>query len=49
MKNKLIAITLFGLLFFSMSSCEKDFLDKGPEEDLTLDEVFANRQYVSSP
>ncbi len=27
-------------------SCEKGFLDKAPDEDLTIDDVFAERQYA---
>ena len=33
-------------LFLAASGCTKDFLDKTPDEDLTLDEVFAQRQYA---
>lgn len=47
MKNKIISIFFSGLLLFS-TSCEEDFLDKGPEEDLTIDEVFAERAYAEN-
>ena len=33
-------------LFIALSGCTKDFLDKTPDEDLTLDQVFAQRQYA---
>ncbi|WP_207434809.1 RagB/SusD family nutrient uptake outer membrane protein [Sabulibacter ruber] len=47
MKSKIISLALSLLILLAMS-CEQDFLDKGPEEDLTLDEVFAERQYAES-
>ncbi|MFC6997210.1 RagB/SusD family nutrient uptake outer membrane protein [Rufibacter roseus] len=47
MKNKLISLALSALLLISMS-CEQDFLDKGPEEDLTIDKVFAERAYAEN-
>ncbi len=48
MKNKIISLALSGLMLCGILSCEKDFLDKGPEEDLTLDEVFAERSYAEN-
>ncbi len=44
---KLIIKSLFvSLLVFSAVSCKKDFLDKAPDDDLTLKEVFANHDYA---
>lgn len=40
---KYIYISILMLLF---SSCQKGFLDKTPTEDMTLEDVFAERQYA---
>jgi len=34
------------LVLTIFASCEKGFLDKAPDEDLTIDDVFAERQYA---
>lgn len=39
---KIISLVAVAL---SLASCE-DFLDKQPDENLTLDDVFANRLYT---
>ena len=39
-------ILLLLVLLFCGSSCEEGFLDKAPDEDLTLTDVFAERQYA---
>jgi len=36
------------LLFFIASSCKKSYLDKAPDDDLTVDQVFANSQYAQN-
>ena len=38
-------LVLLIILAFS-TSCEGDFLDKAPDEDMTLDDVFMERQYA---
>ncbi|MFB2119395.1 RagB/SusD family nutrient uptake outer membrane protein [Parapedobacter sp. 2B3] len=41
-----IQLLVFVGLAFTVTSCEKDYLDKTPDEDLSLDDVFANRNYT---
>jgi hypothetical protein len=44
---KSIIKTIFGVLLLCMSAaCKKDYLDKAPDDDLTLEKVFANRDYA---
>lgn len=38
----------FSLLILIVVSCKKDFLDKAPDDDLTIDQVFANRDYANN-
>lgn len=45
MKRIFINITVIAFLI-AFSGCTKDFLNKMPDEDMTLDEVFAQRQYA---
>jgi len=45
MKRIFLYITVF-TFFLALNGCTKDFLDKTPDEDLTLDQVFAQRQYA---
>jgi hypothetical protein len=45
MSNVKYTLLLLVLLFCG-SSCEEGFLDKAPDEDLTLTDVFAERQYA---
>ncbi|HVW60567.1 MAG TPA: hypothetical protein VHC48_11040, partial [Puia sp.] len=46
--NSIIKIS-FGVLLLSMATaCKKDYLDKAPDDDLTLQKVFANRDYAMS-
>ena len=45
--NKIwIFITVLGVVFFT--GCKKDFLDKTPDEDLTIGDVFTNFRYAES-
>jgi starch-binding outer membrane protein, SusD/RagB family len=43
MKNRSL-ISLLLTIVISASSCKKDFLDKQPDDMLTIDQVFANRK-----
>lgn len=45
MKRIITSITVV-TFFIALSGCTKDFLDKTPDEDLTLDQVFEQRQYA---
>lgn len=44
------AISFFILLMASgvLFSCKKEFLNKGPEEDLTIEKVFSERRYAEA-
>lgn len=44
-KNLLI-LFLISIFVLNITSCQKDFLDMVPDEDLTLEEVFENRLYT---
>lgn len=47
MERKSIKWVVLTLLISTITaSCEKGFLDKAPDEDLTIDDVFAERQYA---
>lgn len=47
MERKSIKWVVLTLLMSTIgASCEKGFLDKAPDEDLTIDDVFAERQYA---
>ena len=47
--KRFIISTSAAVLFLSLAvSCKKDYLDKAPDDDLTLDKVFANRDYAQS-
>lgn len=47
MERKSIKWVVLTLLISTIAaSCEKGFLDKAPDEDLTIDDVFAERQYA---
>lgn len=43
-----IHLAMFLLLIFIGLSCKKEFLDKAPDDDLTLEKVFANRDYANN-
>ena len=43
-----INIIVTAILICSVSSCKKNFLNKIPDDDLTVDQVFANRDYASN-
>lgn len=45
-KNSLSILLMFVLLF--SQSCRKDFLDKTPEEDITIQEAFKQRRYAEA-
>lgn len=36
------------LQFILMTSCQKDFLEKAPEEDITIEEAFLQRRYAEA-
>src|SRR5690606_14744901 len=44
--KKLIALIL--IQFFFVISCQKDFLEKGPEEDITIEDAFLQRRYAEA-
>lgn len=44
--KKLIGVLL--LQFFLVTSCQKDFLEKGPEEDITIEDAFLQRRYAEA-
>lgn len=44
--KKIIFVSLLFLMFAATNSCKKNFLDKTPDEDMTIDSVFASRQYA---
>jgi hypothetical protein len=46
MKYLICGLVLVQLLMFS--SCKKDFLDKSPEEDITIEEAFLQRRYAEA-
>src|SRR5690349_12521802 len=46
MKYLICGLLLVQLLMFS--SCKKDFLDKSPEEDITIEEAFLQRKYAEA-
>ncbi|RYY37856.1 MAG: RagB/SusD family nutrient uptake outer membrane protein [Sphingobacteriaceae bacterium] len=39
---------LFMVQLIVLSSCNKDFLDKSPEEDITIEEAFLQRRYAEA-
>jgi hypothetical protein len=41
-------IVIFSILIILAASCKKGFLNKAPDEDLTIDQVFAQRRYAES-
>src|SRR5690606_7015786 len=42
-----LIITLgLSVLLFTVPSCKKDFLDKTPDEDLTVEQVFSNSTFT---
>ena len=43
--ERILYFVLFGSLVGAMVSCDK-FLDKGPEENLSIEQTFAERAYV---
>ncbi|MBD1420889.1 RagB/SusD family nutrient uptake outer membrane protein [Sphingobacterium chuzhouense] len=45
--NKALFLTAISFIFFS-SGCQKDFLDKTPDEDLTIEDVFSQHRYAES-
>lgn len=45
MKYTVIILLSFLVL---MHSCKSDFLDKGPEEDITVEEAFSQRRYAEA-
>ena len=46
---KTILKSIFLLLFMCCAaSCKKDFLNKAPDDDLTIDQVFANHDYAKN-
>lgn len=47
MQSKIFLFIFLSLLLTGVS-CKKNFLDKAPDEDLTLDDVFKNRRYAES-
>jgi len=46
--NSIIKTTLGILLLSLAAGCKKDYLDKAPDDDLTLNKVFGNRDYAMS-
>ena len=46
--NKAKFLYIFSVLLLVSVSCNKDYLDKTPDEDLTLEEVFSQRRYAES-
>ena len=46
--NAIIKTFAAALLLCLAVSCKKDYLDKAPDDDLTLSKVFANRDYAQS-
>ncbi|QNL50545.1 RagB/SusD family nutrient uptake outer membrane protein [Olivibacter sp. SDN3] len=46
MKVNILYMVLFAFCLLFPTACKKDFLDKEPDEDMTLDQVFAERQYA---
>ena len=46
MKRNIRYIIAGVLMVFITSSCSKDFLDKAPEEDITIEEAFLQRKYA---
>jgi len=44
--KKTIILFLISILTLNFSSCKEDYLDMIPDEDLTLEDVFANRLYT---
>ncbi|ACU05599.1 MULTISPECIES: RagB/SusD family nutrient uptake outer membrane protein [Pedobacter] len=48
MNYKYIFSTLLMLSILTVTSCRKDFLEKTPEEDITIEEAFQKRNYAES-
>jgi hypothetical protein len=48
MNYKYIFSTLLMLSILTVTSCRKDFLDKTPEEDITIEEAFEKRNYAEA-
>ncbi len=46
--KKLFIIGLIFLSQIAITSCQKDFLDKAPEEDITIEEAFLQRRYAEA-
>lgn len=44
----LVKSMMVTLLLFVTASCKKDFLNKAPDDDLTIDKVFGNRDYAQN-
>ncbi|MEC5145277.1 RagB/SusD family nutrient uptake outer membrane protein [Chitinophaga sp. 180180018-2] len=44
----IISSLMFLFFLFMIISCKKDFLDKAPDDDLNIDQVFANRDYANN-
>jgi hypothetical protein len=48
-KPNIIKIFAGGALMMTLATaCKKDYLDKAPDDDLTIDKVFANRDYAQA-
>ncbi len=45
--NKILFIAT-GILLITLSACQKNFLEKMPDEDLTIDDVFSQHRYAEN-
>ena len=41
-----ISVVIISMVFFTVCSCKKDFLDRTPDGDLTQEQVFQNATYT---
>lgn len=41
-------LLIIWLTVITLFSCKRDFLDKGPDQNLTIDQVFSQRRYAES-
>lgn len=48
MMKKLVILGFVGIVQLMIASCEKGFLDKAPEEDITIEEAFLQRRYAEA-
>lgn len=47
-KLQYIICSILIMQLFLISACRKDFLDKGPDEDITIEEAFKQRKYAEA-